>query len=121
MKQFDYIEDLIKNGKLKDMQVDTTWSITPPPCKSKFSHYIDLIYKLSDRLNNGGILYADSLLVPILTFCDIFTLSSIDEITGTYLSGYLKDIPVYISPYVDRGDVYYIDEDKNITKYKFAN
>lgn len=121
MEQFNYIEDLIKNGKLKDVQVDTTWGKTLPPCTSKFSHYNDLMHKLSDKLNNGGILYADSLLVPMSAFCNIFTVSSIDEITGSYLSGYLKDIPVYISPYVDRGDIYYVDKNKKITKYKIID
>ena len=100
-----------KNNNVEEVNINKSI----PENMSKVEHYTDIIellhtvaqmkiYKNTKRsVPNYVICSAD--FVPLFTFCRDFQVLPISKVHGTYLNGMFRNIPVLISPILDRGEM----------------
>lgn len=88
---------------------------TIPEGRSKFSHYSALmdvahhladarIYKNTKRFRADYLIMSSDLL-PVFVFTQDFTPEPLSKVHGMYVAGSYKDIPVLVSPILDKGEM----------------
>lgn len=88
---------------------------TIPEGRSKFAHYsalIDVAYHLADvhiykntKRFRADYLIMSSDLLPVFVFAQDFKPEPLSKIHGMYVAGSYKDIPVLVSPILDKGEM----------------
>jgi hypothetical protein len=105
---------------------------TIPEGRSKFEHYsalTDIIHRLADahiykntKKFRAEYLIMSSDLVPVFCFSPDFKPALIIKMHGIYVTGSYKNIPVLVSPILDKGEMLWgVNEDKSSSVLTFLN
>lgn len=103
-----------------------------PEGRSKFEHYsalTDIMHRLADAriFNNTKKFRAEYLimssdLLPVFVFSPDFKRVPLSKIHGMYVAGSYENIPVLISPILDKGEMIWgVNEDKSSSVLTFLN
>lgn len=105
---------------------------TIPEGRSKFEHYsalTDIMHRLADAriFNNTKKFRAEYLimssdLLPVFVFSQDFKPEPLSKIHGMYVTGSYKNIPVLVSPVLNKGELIWgVNEDKSSSILTFLN
>lgn len=105
---------------------------TIPEGRSKFEHYselVDVIHLLADarifkntKKFRAEYLIMSSDLLPVFIFSPDFKQVPLCKINGMYVAGYYKNIPVLISPMLNRGEMLWgVNEEQSSSVLTFIN
>jgi hypothetical protein len=105
---------------------------TIPEGRSKFEHYsalTDVMYHLADahiykntKKFRAEYLIMSSDLLPVFIFSPEFKRVPLSKMQGIYVAGSYKNIPVLISPVLNRGEMLWgVNEDKSSSVLTFLN
>lgn len=111
---------------------DVPQSRTIPEGRSMFEHYselVDVIHLLADacifkntKKFRAEFLIMSSDLLPVFVFNPNFKQVPLAKINGMYVAGYYKNIPLLISPMLNRGEMLWgVNEDKSSSVLTFVN
>ena len=105
---------------------------TIPEGRSKFEHYsalADIMHRLADarifkntKKFRAEYLIMSSDLLPVFVFSSDFKPEPLSKIHGMYVTGSYKNIPVLVSPVLDKGEILWgVNEDKSSSILTFLN
>jgi hypothetical protein len=105
---------------------------TIPEGRSKFEHYsalTDVMYHLADarifkntKKFRAEYLIISSDLLPVFVFSPDFKPEPLSKIHGMYVTGSYKNIPVLVSPILNKGEMLWgVNEDKSSSVLTFLN
>jgi hypothetical protein len=105
---------------------------TIPEGRSKFEHYsalTDIMHRLADAriFNNTKKFRAEYLIIssdllPVFVFSPDFKPEPLSKIHGMYVTGSYKNIPVLVSPILNKGEMLWgVNEDKSSSVLTFIN
>ena len=103
-----------------------------PEGRSKFEHYsalTDIMHHLADaciykntKKFRAEYLIMSSDLIPVFVFSPDFKPEPLSKLHGMYVTGSYKNIPVLVSPVLDRGEMIWgVNEDRSSSVLTFLN
>lgn len=121
----DKIEEDLKNENYHNEIEEFVYSRILVIGETVKEHYNVMVSQILQhaikKLGEIKLIYTNLIFLPIASLHPLFELNSHQVISDTYKAGYLSNIPLYISPYVEERVGYILNSEGEIFKFKLID